>query len=408
MYIGLSLYPEYATWAEMRDAALLVDQLGYEGLFTSDHFIPSTTAGHITGPNLEGWQVLPAWGALTSRVRIGTLVTGNPYRHPAILAKMAATLDHITGGRAILGLGAGWYEAEHRMYGLDFGTLGQRMARLAEAAAVIRSLLDRPRTTFHGRHYDLTDALAEPKPVQPRLPLLIGGAGERKTLRVVAQYADLWHRDGPPEVIARRIDVLKRHCEAVGRDFAEILPVAGGGILVRDDAERIDARVREWMARGRITGEPILPLSGTPEAIARYLAAQWRAGARGWIFYVQAPYDRETIERVQNEVRPRLMELIGGGGDAWRPARPRGAGDKGGEMSGPEGVSPVRGPDQVRKLREALRQVLDGVYCGCERGGRDLVSANLCLVHGWRAKDAWALLAAGDAEERRPADAAGC
>lgn len=395
VYFGLSLYPEYATWAEMRDTALLVDQLGYDGLFTSDHFIPSTTAGHMTGPNLESWQVLAAWGAMTRRAQIGTLVTGNTYRHPAILAKMAATLDHITGGRAVLGLGAGWYEAEHRMYGLDFGTLGQRMARLAESAAVIRSLLDRPRTTFHGKHYDLTDALAEPKPVQARLPLLIGGAGERKTLRVVARHADMWHRDGTPELIAHRIDVLKRHCEAVGRDVAEILPLAGGAIVVRDDAEGIDARLREWAARGRIAGEPILPFAGTPDAVARYLAAQWRAGARGWIFYTTAPFDRESIERLQTEVRPRLMELIGGGEQAWRPAsrppRPPDAGEGGGDMS--------ETADELGKLREALRQVLDGVYCGCERGGRDLVSVNLCLVHGWRAKDAWALLAEGEREQ---------
>lgn len=395
VYIGLSLYPEYAAWAEMRAGALLVDQLGYDGLFTSDHFIPSTTAGHVTGPNLEGWQVLPAWGAITSRAQIGTLVTGNTYRHPAILAKMAATLDHITGGRAVLGLGAGWYEAEHRMYGLDFGTLGRRMARLAESAAVLRSLLDRPRTTFRGKHYDLTDALAEPKPVQARLPLLIGGAGERKTLRVVARHADMWHRDGPPELIAHRIEVLKRHCEAVGRDYAEILPLAGGAIVVRDDAEGIEARLREWTARGRVVGQPILPsAAGTPEQVAAHLAAQWRAGARGWIFYMQPPYDRETIERVQTDVRPRLMELIGDAARPWRRASrspgPPDAGERGGEMSETE--------DDVRKLREALRQVLDGVYCGCERGGRDLVSVNFCLVHGWRAKDAWALLADGDRE----------
>lgn len=395
VYFGLSLYPEYATWAEMREGALLVDQLGYDGLFTSDHFIPSTTAGHITGPNLEGWQVLPAWGAMTYRVQIGMLVTGNTYRHPAILAKMVATLDHITGGRAVLGLGAGWYEAEHRMYGLDFGTLGQRMARLAESAAVVRSLLDRPRTTFHGKHYRLTDALAEPKPVQRRLPLLIGGAGERKTLRVVARHADMWHRDGSPELIAHRIEVLKRHCEAVGRDVAEILPLAGGAILVRDDAQGIEVRMREWTARGRIVGEPILPLAGTPATIAAYLAAQWRAGARGWVFYTSAPYDRETIELLQTEVRPRLMELIGGEDRPWRAAsRPAGGS---GATEGGEDMS--RTADEVRKLREALRQVLDGVYCGCERGGRDLVSVNFCLVHGWRAKDAWALLAESDPEE---------
>lgn len=403
VYIGMSLYPEYATWAEMRDAALLVDQLGYDGLFTSDHFIPSTTAGHLTGPNLEGWQILAAWGAITRRSQIGTLVTGNTYRHPAILAKMAATLDHITGGRAVLGLGAGWFEAEHRMYGLDFGTLGQRMGRLAESAEIVRSLLDRPRTTFHGRHYELTDALAEPKPVQARLPLLIGGAGERKTLRVVAQYADMWHRDGPPDLIAHRIEVLKRHCDAVGRDLAEILPIAGGAVVVRDDAEGVNARLREWTARGRVVGQPILPsTAGTPDQVAAHLAAQWRAGARGWIFYMQPPYDRETIERLQRDVRPRLMEMIGGEDVPWRPrsalARSGDVGEGGREMR--------ETSDEVAKVRAALRLVLDGVYCGCERGGRQIVSVNLCLVHGWRARDAWALLAEGDEGERGSGDPA--
>ena len=309
--LGIQLHPQYVTWDEMREYGLLVDRLGYDSLMTWDHFVP--LAGDATGPNFEGWQILAAWGAITKNVKIAMLVTGNTYRHPAVLANMVVTLDHITNGRAILGLGAAWHEAEHKMYGIPFDTVPIRLAKLREASRLIRSLLENERTTFAGKHYTITDALCEPKPVQKRLPLMIGGGGEQVTLRVTARYADIWHGFGTPEVIARKIEILKRHCEEVGRDFAEILPTTGGGVLIRDTEEGVAKRLDDVRTRNRMDALPARALPGIPtvEAVAQRLAEQWRAGARGFIFGMSPPYDRETIERLIGEVRPRLEELVG-------------------------------------------------------------------------------------------------
>lgn len=198
VHLGVQVHPDHTTWPAMREIGLVADRLGYDSLWTWDHFVP--LRGDHVGPTFEGWQILAAWGAITERVRIGTLVSGVTYRHPALVAKMAATLDHITNGRAILGIGGAWHEREHRMYGMDFDTPGVRLRKLDEACRLMRSLLDNERTTFHGKYYTITDARAEPKPVQRKLPIMIGGGGERKTLRSTARWADMWHGFGTPEI----------------------------------------------------------------------------------------------------------------------------------------------------------------------------------------------------------------
>jgi alkanesulfonate monooxygenase SsuD/methylene tetrahydromethanopterin reductase-like flavin-dependent oxidoreductase (luciferase family) len=260
----------------------------------------------------EAWELLAAWGALTTRVRLGTLVTGNTYRHPPVLAKMVATLDHITNGRAILGLGAAWHEGEHAMYGLPFPTTGGRLARMDEAARVLRLLLDEPVASFAGKHYVLKDAIAEPKPVQKRLPLLIGGGGEQKTLRTVARYADYWHGHGTPEVIAHKLEVLARHCAEVRRDVNEITPLTSvrPDVVLRDTVSAVEAQLERVRVRSR-RPEPLQmnPIH-TVDALVARCAALWQAGARGFILYFMAPFDHETIERIATEVRPKLEEAI--------------------------------------------------------------------------------------------------
>jgi len=260
----------------------------------------------------EAWELLAAWGALTTRVRLGTLVTGNTYRHPPVLAKMVATLDHITNGRAILGLGAAWHEGEHAMYGLRFPSTAGRLARMDEAARVLRVLLDEPTASFAGKHYTLTDAVAEPKPVQERLPLLIGGGGERKTLRTVAKYADYWHGHGTPEVIAHKLEVLAAHCADVGRDVREIKPLTTvrPDVVLRAKVSDVTAQLERVRVRSkRAEPVPMNPIH-TADALVERCAALWRAGARGFILYFTAPFDHETIERVATEVRPKLEEAI--------------------------------------------------------------------------------------------------
>lgn len=261
----------------------------------------------------EAWELLSAWGALTTRVRVGTLVTGNTYRHPAVLAKMAATLDHVTNGRAMLGLGAAWHEGEHAMYGIPFPSTGARLARMDEAAQAIRLLLDQPVANFAGRHYRLTDAVCEPKPVQARLPLLIGGGGERKTLRTVARHADYWHGHGSPEVIRHKIELLARHCADVGREVTEITPLTSvrPDLVLRDRVADVEAQLERVRVRSRAAERPEMNPIHTVDALVGRLVALWEAGARGFIFYCMAPFDHETIERIATIVRPRVLEAVG-------------------------------------------------------------------------------------------------
>ena len=288
----------------------LVDRLGFDSVWTWDHFVPLD--GDPKGPMFEAWELLAAWGALTTRVRVGTLVTGNTYRHPPVLAKMVATLDHITNGRAILGLGAAWHEDEHKMYGLRFPSTGGRLARMDEAARVLRLLLDEPVASFAGTHYVLEDAIAEPKPVQPRLPLLIGGGGEQRTLRTVARYADYWHGHGTPEVIKHKLGVLAAHCAEVGRNVNDITPLTTvrPDLVLRDEIGDVEAQLERVQVRSKNPERlPMNPIH-TVDALVERCAAFWRAGARGYILYFKAPFDHESIERIATEVRPRLQEAI--------------------------------------------------------------------------------------------------
>jgi F420-dependent oxidoreductase-like protein len=307
LHFGVSVRCGYTSWEALRDCGARVEELGFDSLWTSDHFIG--TEDDLDAPTFEGWQILPAWGTLTSRVRIGMLVSGNTYRHPPVLAKMAATLDHITNGRAILGLGAAWYGREHQAYGITFDTRAIRLARLVEAAEIIRSLLDRPRTTFRGRYYQLDDAPFMPKPVQRHLPLMIGGGGERKTLRIAARFADYWNGFGSVETIARKLSLLRDHCASVGRDPAAIIPTVSFGMVIRDDAAAVEARVREIDTANHGDGVWLGP-SGTIEQAAQGLAAYWRVGVRGFIVDMPTPYDDETLVRLAKEVRPKLQQLI--------------------------------------------------------------------------------------------------
>ena len=215
--------PMHTTWEAMRDVWVEADQTDvFDAAWTFDHFVP--IAGDPTGPCMEGWSVLAAMAAVTQRLRLGVMVTGNTYRHPAVLANMAATVDVISGGRLELGLGAGWNEEEHEAYGIDLPPLGERFDRFDEALEVIHLLLTEPVANFSGTHYRLTNARCEPKPMQrPRPPLVIGGIGERRTLRAAARWADQWNYPrGEPGEFRRLIGVLSQRCEEVGRPIGEI------------------------------------------------------------------------------------------------------------------------------------------------------------------------------------------
>ena len=216
--------PQNTTWADMLAVWRAADDIEvYESGWTFDHFYP--IFADPAGPCLEGWTTLTALAQATTRLRLGVLVTGIHYRHPAVLANMAAALDVISGGRLELGIGAGWNEQESAAYGIELGTLTERFDRFEEACQVIIGLLSQPTTDFDGKFYQLTAARNEPKgPQRPRPPICIGGSGEKRTLRIAARYAQNWNFvGGTPAEFARKRDVLKAHCAEVGRNPKEIL-----------------------------------------------------------------------------------------------------------------------------------------------------------------------------------------
>ncbi|SDR99719.1 LLM class F420-dependent oxidoreductase [Paraoerskovia marina] len=202
--IGVQLQPQHADYAQMRDAVLRAEDLGVDVIFNWDHFFP--LYGDPEGKHFECWTMLGAWAEQTERVEIGALVTCNSYRNPELLADMARTVDNISGGRLILGIGAGWFEKDYEQFGYEFGTAGSRIAQLAADMPRIKARL----------------AAGNPAPVR-EIPIMIGGGGEKKTLRIVAEHADLWHSFGDPETLARKSAILDQHGDAVGRDTATLV-----------------------------------------------------------------------------------------------------------------------------------------------------------------------------------------
>ncbi|HEY0604624.1 MAG TPA: LLM class F420-dependent oxidoreductase [Herpetosiphonaceae bacterium] len=220
---GIKTAPQHTTYPAMLAIWQAADATPvFEHAWLFDHFNP--IGGDLDGPCYEGWTTLAALAAQTQRIRLGLMVTGNTYRHPAVLAHIAATLDVISNGRLDLGLGAGWNEYEHRSMGIPLYPPGERIERFGEACELIKRLFTQPIADFDGQFYQLQEARCDPKPVQqPYPPFVIGGGGERRTLRVVAQYADIWNfAGGPVEDFTHKVEVLKRHCEAVGRDPSTI------------------------------------------------------------------------------------------------------------------------------------------------------------------------------------------
>lgn len=304
---GVQTAPQNTTWQELRATWKLIDSLGYDTAWTFDHFFPILS--DPSGPCFEGWISLAALATETSRVQAGVLVTGNTYRHPAVLAKMAATLDHVSGGRLIMGIGAAWFEMEHNAYGIPFQTTAERIHRLDEAAEIIKRLWSETQVTFEGRYYQLKDAYCEPKPLQrPRPPIMIGGSGEKLTLKVVARHADQWNTFGSPELFRHKIEVLKEHCLAVGRNFDDIEVSWAGAALVTDSREEKDEMLRRWAAAFGITPEQyglgalIGPASEVRDRIAKFIDV----GVTHFIPIANTPFNHESIRRFAEEVIPAL------------------------------------------------------------------------------------------------------
>jgi alkanesulfonate monooxygenase SsuD/methylene tetrahydromethanopterin reductase-like flavin-dependent oxidoreductase (luciferase family) len=305
--VGALLWPQTDDWPSIRDAAIRADRVGLDSLWTWDHLM--AIVGGWTEPIMEGWATLAGWAAVTEHATVGLMVGANTFRNPGLTAKLAVTLDHISGGRAILGIGGAWFRREHEGYGIDFGrSAGERLDRLDEAVSLIRRLLDGKRIELHeGRFYAMRDALLAPGPVDGHLPILIGGSGPQKTLRTTARYADAWNTGGTPDELRAKDAILRERCAEVGRDPATIERTATVDVLIRDDPD--DAR-RVWRAARRAHGahdDDGDLFAGSPARIADALRPTIEAGFRHLIVDVMPPYDAETIERL-----PEVRALLAG------------------------------------------------------------------------------------------------
>jgi F420-dependent oxidoreductase-like protein len=301
---GAAFWIQRTGWPDLRDACLAVERAGWDSIWLDDHLLADE--GAWEDPKLEGWAALAAVASVTSRVRLGLLVSSTTFRNPGLIAKLATTVDHVSDGRSVLGLGGGWFAREHEAFGIDFGSgFGERLDRLDEAAMLIRRLVDGERVTHEGRFYTMRDALCMPRPVQPRLPILIGGSGPRKTLRTTARYADLWNGYGAPERIAEVSDVLRERCEEAERPFDEIERTVTLHAVIRGSRSAALEAWRPIADRHGLIGrigadgtERGLTVGGSPDDVADYLDGYREIGIGEVIFVFRSPFDLETIDRI--------------------------------------------------------------------------------------------------------------
>ncbi len=304
--IGALCWNQYTDWQSLLQAGIRADELGYTSLWTWDHLYP--IVGDSRGPNYEGWLTITAWAQATQHVHVGLMVGANTFRAPTLTAKLATTLDHISGGRAILGIGGAWFEEEHEAFGLDFGSgFPERLRWLGEALPIMRGMLDGAEPSASGPHYRARKTRNLPVPVQRRLPICIGGGGEQVTLKLVAKYGDMNNVGGGFQTVRHKEEVLLRHCETVGRNPAEIERTTGvGTVFIRDDRAEAERLFHEAFDRNRVArhweDQPV----GTPEDVAEKLAPYLELGYRHLIAGVPANYDEESMTRFATEVRPLL------------------------------------------------------------------------------------------------------
>ncbi|HEY3522874.1 MAG TPA: TIGR03560 family F420-dependent LLM class oxidoreductase [Candidatus Limnocylindrales bacterium] len=305
--VGVLPWGQNTDWRSLMAVGRRADELGYDSLWTWDHLYP--IQGDWRRPIFEGYLTLAGWAALTRTVTLGLMVGANTFRNPALTAKMVTTLDHMSDGRAVLGIGGAWFETEHEAYGIDFGTgFGERLDWLDEAVDLMAQMLRSGEGTARGRFYHATAVRNDPPPVQERLPILIGGDGERKTLHTVAKYADAWNTGGDVEFVRHKDEVLRRWCDEVGRDESEIERTLGLGTVIIRDREP-DARAYYAELQRRHPGFDDPPRIGSADEIAESLRPYVELGFRHIFFDGSAPFDDETLERFVREVKPRLEQV---------------------------------------------------------------------------------------------------
>lgn len=312
MRIGLQVWGQFVEWDELMTAGRTIERLGFSSLWSNDHFYPAF--GAADGPVLEGWITLAGWATQTERIPLGCMVSCVTYRNPALLVKMATTLDRASHGRLTLGIGAGWHEREHRAMGYELLPPGARIARLAEAATIVRGLLDDGAVTFRGKYFSAEDARNDPPPFGGRhIPLLIGGSGERRTLAVVARYADAWNGEGDPATIEHKLRVLRAHCRDVGRDPEMIrvtveLPTPSVRATGPDAIAALAATFERHglERRAALDAAAASQFTGTVDHIVGQLLPYARAGVEEVIFNTPSPLDLETLTELAGTISERV------------------------------------------------------------------------------------------------------
>ena len=277
---------------------------GFDSFWVMDHFHQIQFVGKPEDPMLEGWTVLSMLAGITTKIKLGTLVTGIIYRYPSVLAKIASTLDVLSKGRLFMGLGAAWNEQESLAYGINFPSNQERLLRLEETIQIIRKMwTEEPCASFNGKYFQIINAYCNPKPIQkPSPPILVGGSGERKTLKIVAKYADACNLFGSTESIKKKLDILKEHCKSVGRDFDSILKTKLGTIVLDDNREAAKDRIEENF-RG-VPEEQIkeFVIYGTPEDILKQIEALQQAGIQYLIVNLEPSRELEALDTFANKI----------------------------------------------------------------------------------------------------------
>ena len=291
----------------LRNVTSGAERFGYDSFWVMDHFHQIQNVGDPSEPMFEGWTALGAIAGFTSKIRLGTMVTGNIYRHPSILAKTGATLDVLSKGRLFMGIGAGWNEEESRAYGIPFPPVKERFRRLEEAVQIIRLMWTEEKCNFDGKFYKIRDAYCNPKPIQkPHPPILIGGSGERETLKLVAKYADACNLFGSSDTIRRKLEVLREHCKTVGRDYNSILKTRLGVVIMDKDKSALEKRISE---RFKNTPPPMraeFATIGTPEEVRLQVESFRDVGIQYLITSFEWDRQLECMEEFATEVIKKL------------------------------------------------------------------------------------------------------
>jgi len=288
----------------LKKLATTAENNGFDSFWVMDHFHQIPMIGKVEEPMLESWSTLSVLAGLTTKIKLGTLVSGIMYRYPAILAKVAATLDVLSKGRLFMGIGAAWNEDESHAYGIHFPPAGERLSRLEEAIQIIRKMwTEEPSASFNGKYYQIHNAYCNPKPIQkPSPPILVGGSGERKTLKIVAKYADACNLFGSAETVKRKLNILKDHCKSVGRDYDSILKTKLGIIVVDDDKQMAEKKINQifkGMPEGQIRE---FVINGTSEDVLKEIELLEQIGIQYLIVDLEPSRELEALDVFANKI----------------------------------------------------------------------------------------------------------